>query len=79
VPTAGAKAVTEGTVFDLVADPLEREGRPSLDDELASLRAYLARDTQDLDALQAEVRSAILTASPDGNDASRLRALGYVD
>ncbi len=79
VPTAGAKAVTEGTVFDLVADPLEREGRPSLDDELASLRAYLARDTQDLDALQTEVRSAILTASPDGKDASRLRALGYVD
>jgi arylsulfatase A-like enzyme len=84
VPTAVSKDVDAATVFDLVADPRERNGRPPTpaDHErlLASLRTYLARDHQDLDALRAEVQSALmLTASPDAKDVSRLRALGYVE
>jgi hypothetical protein len=86
VDTKPEKAIRRASLIDLRAGGRERFG-PALDGAtstlVAELACYLARDTQDLDALEWEAEIARMKARAPHDarvkgDLERLRALGYV-
>ena len=86
VDTKPEKAIRSASLIDLRAGDRERFG-PALDGAtsplVAELARYLARDTQDLDALKWEAEIARMKARAPHDarvkgDLERLRALGYV-
>ena len=86
VDTKPEKAIRSASLIDLRAGGRERFG-PALDGAtsplVAELARYLARDTQDLDALKWEAEIARMKARAPHDarvkgDLERLRALGYV-
>jgi len=84
VDTKPEKAIRSASLIDLRAGGRERFG-PALDGGplVAELARYLARDTQDLDALEWEAEIARMKARAPHDarvkgDLERLRALGYV-